>query len=199
MIAVGVILVVCIVTCCCFYCACCTCFNNKGDISKFGMCNRWCPWMPCSDPPPKVEEAPAWHYTPETVDENRKSLFGRASALNLAAPSKEDASADPEKGRGATSGGVNPMTPKGSFSVPKGDKSFSFPAAPTNGSGDSSPSSPKAGAKKALLPKKDEEEEEEGEGSDDSNAAEAKAKAKRKKAKKETSQAITAAAAEESD
>ena len=148
--------------------------------------------MPCSDPPPKVEEAPAWHYTPETVDENRTSLFGRASALNLAVPSKEDASADPEKGRGATSGGVNPMTPKGSFSVPKGDKS-------TNGSGDSSPSSPKAGAKKALLPKKDEEEEEEGEGSDDSNAAEAKAKAKRKKAKKETSQAITAAAAEESD
>jgi hypothetical protein len=79
---VAILLCVCGTTCCLFLCGCCKCLNNAGDESKYGLCNRFCPWMPCSDPPEKKEEAPSWMANPQSEEENRSSLFGRNPMLS---------------------------------------------------------------------------------------------------------------------
>lgn len=82
LISIAIILFVLGTTCCLFVCGCCKCCNNPGDESKYGMCNRFCPWMPCSDPPEKKEEAPSWMSNPQSEEENRSSLFGRNPMLS---------------------------------------------------------------------------------------------------------------------
>lgn len=68
-------------TCICFYCGCCKCCNLPGDNSKWGCCNRFCPWMPCSDPPVKEEKEPEWRHNPVTEEQHKSSLFGRNPAF----------------------------------------------------------------------------------------------------------------------
>lgn len=80
--AFGILGFLCATTCCCFWCGCCKCLNNKGDESKWGMCNRFCPWMPCSDPPDVVKETPNWMDRPQSEEENKSSLFGRNPMLS---------------------------------------------------------------------------------------------------------------------
>lgn len=69
-------------TCCTFLLGCCKCCNNKEDDSRWGMCNRFCPWMPCSDPPEKERDVPSWMNAPVSDEENKSSLFGRNPMLN---------------------------------------------------------------------------------------------------------------------
>lgn len=79
---IGSIVFLCGCTCCCFYCGCCKCLNNKGDDSRWGMCNRFCPSAPCADPPEKEEALPENIYNPNTEEENLVSLFGKNNKLN---------------------------------------------------------------------------------------------------------------------
>ena len=82
LISVGTVLALCVATCCCFYCGLCKCLNNAKDDSKFGLCNRFCPWMPCSEPPDPDAAQPDWMHNPGTEEENKSSLFGRNPMLN---------------------------------------------------------------------------------------------------------------------
>lgn len=102
LIAVAAFLCVCGSTCVCFVCGCCKCLNNKGDVSKWGMCNRFCPWMPCADPPEKDDDVPKYLQNPLTEQENKSSLFGKNESLN--AMKKENLAG--EGGAGATAGAV---------------------------------------------------------------------------------------------
>lgn len=92
--AVGGFVFLCGTTCICFVCGCCKCCNRPGgkvpeqreacvdctvkyaDESKWGMCNRFCPWMPCADPQKKDDAPASWQHNPVTEEENKSSLFG---------------------------------------------------------------------------------------------------------------------------
>lgn len=81
LVVIGSILFLIFFTCGMFWCGCCKCFNRKGDKSPWGMCNRFCPWMPCSDDViPEVEE-PKHLINPVTEEDNKSSLFGRNPTL----------------------------------------------------------------------------------------------------------------------
>ena len=76
LICVFSVLFVCCTTCVCFVCGFCTCLNAKDDDSKWGMCNRFCPWMPCADPPHKEPEIAQSLINPLTEKDQKSSLFG---------------------------------------------------------------------------------------------------------------------------
>ena len=76
LISIGAVVLVGGCTCMCFCCGCCRCLNNKDDPSKWGLCNRYCPWMPCSDPPVRGPELSAELLNPLTQEAHKKSLFG---------------------------------------------------------------------------------------------------------------------------
>lgn len=94
----------------CFCCGCCKCCNEKGDESRWGMCNRFCPWCTiCADKHLRPKEAAA-------IVEEERSLTGKSAKLNTAyGKSKEDAAKDKEKdvelGSGAFSSS-NPLSGK---------------------------------------------------------------------------------------
>lgn len=57
-------------------CGCCKCCNEKGDDSKYGMCNRFCPWCHlCADKHLREAETKVEH-------ESERSLTGKSSKLN---------------------------------------------------------------------------------------------------------------------
>ena len=82
LIVIGAIVFVCCCTCICFYCGCCKCFNNAGDPSPWGCCNRYCPSAPCADPPEKEEVLPEHLVNPKSEEEQQSSLFGSNKKLN---------------------------------------------------------------------------------------------------------------------
>lgn len=66
------------------------------------MCNRFCPFMPCADPPEKEDVIHGSLVNPLSEEENKSSLFGRNKELNtvvkpksLAAIKKPGAPASP--------------------------------------------------------------------------------------------------------
>lgn len=79
--SIAILLCLCSTTCVCFYCGCCKCCNNKGDESRWGMCNRFCPWAPCADPPEKENEVASHLVNPLSDEDNASSLFGKNPAL----------------------------------------------------------------------------------------------------------------------
>ena len=88
----------------CFCCGWCKFANNKDDDSKWGMFNRFCPWMPCAEPPPKQPEMDKSLLNPMTIEQQGKSLFGKKSALEAA----EGGEAGKEKASGGSS--TTPLT-----------------------------------------------------------------------------------------
>lgn len=82
LLSVGVIILVLGCTCTCFSCGCCKCCNNIGDDSKYGMCNRFCPWMPCSDPPFKEPEMDKALLNPMSEKDANRSLFGECCLVD---------------------------------------------------------------------------------------------------------------------
>ena len=81
--------------------------NNKDDESKWGMCNRFCPWAPCADPPVKVPEMDKSLLNPMTLEQQGKSLFGKKSALAAAADS-ESAKTEGKVGENGEGGSASP-------------------------------------------------------------------------------------------
>jgi len=71
--------------------------NNKEDESKWGMFNRFCPWMPCAEPPPKQPEMDKTLLNPMTKEQQEKSLFGKKSTLEAIESGKKE-----EAGGGAS-------------------------------------------------------------------------------------------------
>jgi hypothetical protein len=96
LIAVGSVVFVGGITLILFCCGCCKCCNRPGDESKWGMCNRFCPWCPFATRPEKESDTPSWMANPVTEEENTKSLFGKNKSLSSAPP--------PGGGEGAGSG-----------------------------------------------------------------------------------------------
>ena len=82
--------------------------NNKDDESKCGMCNRFCPWAPCADPPVKVPEMDKSLLNPMTLEQQGKSLFGKKSALAAAA----DSELARTEGKAGENGGGAPPPPQ---------------------------------------------------------------------------------------
>jgi hypothetical protein len=85
LICVGGIVVLLLTTCACFSCGCCRCCNNAGDDSKYGLCNRFCPWMPCSDPPFKEPEMDKALVNPLNEKDAGRSLFGARAGVHARA------------------------------------------------------------------------------------------------------------------
>lgn len=109
LISIGCVVFVAGTTCMLFYCGCCKCLNQKGDDSRWGMCNRFCPWMPCSEPPKKDDKSPEWSTNPVTDDQQSKSLFGRAPTLgSSSAPAAGSGSAAGDAA-GARKGGLSDL------------------------------------------------------------------------------------------
>jgi len=92
LISIGSIVFLCCCTCSCFYCGCCKCYNNPGDLSNWGLCNRFCPTAPCADPPEKVEVLAESILNPKSEEEQLSSLFGKNKKLNSQMPSFKEAS-----------------------------------------------------------------------------------------------------------
>ena len=78
LIAVGSIVVVGGTTLLLLCCGCCRCLNEAGDESKWGMCNRFCPWCHlCADKHLREVEVKVEH-------EEERSLTGKSNKLNEA-------------------------------------------------------------------------------------------------------------------
>jgi len=72
------------ITCICYCCGCCKCCNEKGDDSKWGCCNRFCPWCTlCADKHLREKEVVVEHA-------EERSLTGKSSKLAGAANGKPE-------------------------------------------------------------------------------------------------------------
>lgn len=73
-------------------CGCCMCCNRKGDTSKYGCCNRFCPWCKiCADAHLTGGEVVV---VSKTGQEDASSLTGRNVKLDKAYKSAKDINAD---------------------------------------------------------------------------------------------------------
>jgi hypothetical protein len=137
LIAIASVLCVCSTTCVCFYCGCCKCCNLPGDDANCGMCNRWCPWMPCATKAKKEEEQPEWMSNPATEEQHMASLTGKNNKLNSVeakprslADKKPTSMADLKKPGGAAGATKSPTgTPKAPVSIAAAKKATAASAA----------------------------------------------------------------------
>lgn len=109
LLTIGTIVGTCGVSCGLFLGGCCRCCNNRGDDSRWGMCNRFCPWMPCADPPRTEKVIESSIINPITDEDHLSSLFGRnvAATRGPAASVNKDPNAPPGMGKEVMS--MNPL------------------------------------------------------------------------------------------